>query len=83
MVVSPKFEISITMVIMINMIILSLDYYNSPKSYSNALNIINTMFITIYGLESFFKIVALRMHFFRNEWNIFDLIINILSIICN
>ena len=83
MVSSSKFEISITVVIALNMILNAVEYYKQSNSYGNIVNVVNTIFVTIYGLESLFKLVGLRLHFFREKWNIFDLIINILSILCN
>ncbi len=82
MVASPKFEISITIVIALNMIIIAVEYFNQPLKTENIINVINTIFVTLYGLETLFKLIGLRLHFFRNAWNIFDLIINILSILC-
>lgn len=82
MVASPKFELSITIVIALNMIVIGFDYYGQSNSYANILSVVNTIFVTIYGLETVFKLIGLRLHFFRNLWNIFDLFINVLSIIC-
>ena len=83
MVSSPKFEISITIVIALNMIVNAVEYYNESNEYGNIVSVVNTIFVTLYGLESVLKLIGLRLHFFRNPWNIFDLFINILSIICN
>lgn len=82
MATSPKFEISITIVIILNMFVLGFRYYQMTLIQTNTIAVVNTIFVTIYGLESILKIVGLRLHFFRNPWNIFDLIINILSILC-
>lgn len=82
MVMSPKFEISITIVILLNMFVLGFRYFQNPLIQTNSINVVNTIFVTVYGLESIFKMAGLRFHFFRNSWNIFDLIINILSILC-
>ncbi|CAF0755497.1 unnamed protein product [Brachionus calyciflorus] len=81
MVASPKFEISITIVIALNMIVIAFEYYGNTIQQNNIINVVNTIFVTIYGLETVFKIVGLRLHFFRNLWNIFDLFINLLSIL--
>jgi len=64
------------------MILNAVEYYNEGTQYGNIVNVMNTIFVTIYGLESVFKLIGLRLHFFRDKWNIFDLSINILSIIC-
>ena len=80
---SSKFEVSITIIIALNMILNAFEHYNEGIQNENITNVVNTIFVTIYGLESLFKLVGLRMHFFRDKWNIFDLLINVLSIICN
>ena len=82
MVASPKFEISITIVIALNMFVIGFEYYGITMQQGNIISVVNTIFVTIYGLETIFKIIGLRFHFFRSLWNIFDLFINILSIIC-
>jgi len=82
MVASSKFEISITIIIVLNMILNAAEYFNEGLEYENIVNVVNTIFVTLYGLESLFKIIGLRLHFFRDYWNIFDLLINILSVIC-
>ena len=64
------------------MILNAVEYFNEGLEYENIVNVVNTIFVTLYGLESLFKIIGLRLHFFRDYWNIFDLLINILSIIC-
>jgi voltage-gated cation channel len=64
------------------MVLNAVEYFNEGIEYENIVNVVNTIFVTLYGLESLFKIIGLRLHFFRDYWNIFDLLINILSIIC-
>ena len=81
MISSPKFELAITLVLILNMFVIAVEYYNESNAYNNIINVINTIFVTIYGLESLFKLVGLRLHFFRDMWNVFDLFINILSIL--
>jgi hypothetical protein len=82
MISSPKFELSIILVLIFNMIVCAVEFYNQKNSHKNIAKVINTIFITLYGLESLFKLIGLRGNFFRDTWNIFDLIINILSILC-
>lgn len=44
-------------------------------------HIINLVFTAIFTLEAFVRIIALRLHYFTQPWNIFDFTIVILSII--
>ncbi len=49
--------------------------------FSDALDIVNIIFTTIFTLEAVVKIIGLRWHYFRRAWNVFDFIIVVLSII--
>jgi hypothetical protein len=82
MITSPKFELAISFVLILNMGLIAAEYYNQSSTYSNVVYVLNEIFVTIYGLESLFKLIGLTGHFFRNPWNIFDLMINFLSILC-
>lgn len=44
-------------------------------------HVINLVFTAIFLLEAVIRIVALRLHYFTQPWNIFDFTIVILSII--
>ena len=51
-----------------------------PTSLGSS-HIINLVFTAIFTLEAVVRIVALRLHYFTQPWNIFDFTIVILSII--
>ena len=53
------------------------------EAITETLDIVNVVFTTIFTLEATVKIIGLRWHYFRRIWNVFDLIIVILSIIGN
>ena len=57
MVASSKFEISITIIIALNMVLNAVEYFNEGLEYENIVNVVNTIFVTLYGLESLFKII--------------------------
>ena len=70
-------------VICLNIITLTLEYYNQPDFYDETFNIINTFFIAIFGLEICLQLYALRQHFFRNMMNVYSLLVTIICLICN
>lgn len=70
-------------IIALNMVALSVEYYGQSQSYENVLNVINTIFVTVYALEIVFKIIGLRQHFFRDFWNVFDLLVSLFAIFGN
>lgn len=79
--ISNKFELTIVILIFLNMVVMMVEHYKQPQSVTLALEIINIIFTTVFTLEALIKIIGLRWHYFRRVWNIFDLIIVILSII--
>ncbi len=62
---------------------MAFEYYNEPANYENIFNVVNTVFVTIFGLEIVFKLIGMRQHFFRSTWNVFDLLITIVCLIGN
>ncbi len=82
MISSSRFELAVSFILILNMGLIAIQFYKQPTAYSNSIYVLNIIFVTIYGLESLFKMMGLTWHFFRNPWNIFDLMINILSILC-
>uniref|UniRef100_A0A4W3K8M7 Sodium channel protein n=1 Tax=Callorhinchus milii TaxID=7868 RepID=A0A4W3K8M7_CALMI len=72
------FEGVITICILINTLLLSIDYYKAP--YSNALEKGNTVLSIIFVIEAILKITALNpLPYVQNGWNAFDFIIVLLS----
>ncbi|KAK9396061.1 sodium channel protein type 5 subunit alpha-like [Crotalus adamanteus] len=57
------------------------DDQSQEKIY--VLNKINILFITLFTTECVMKLVALRHYYFINGWNIFDLVVVIMSIVGN
>lgn len=81
-VTDKKFEFFIILMIALNTLFLCMDYYNAPPSYSNILEIGNTIFIAIFTFEAAFKLIAHGPKFyFLENWNKFDFVIVILSLI--
>lgn len=73
----------IMLFIALNMIIMSLDQYKQPPLYNLVLERLNLLFIVIFTAECFLKIFALRWHYFKEPWNVFDFVVVILSILGN
>jgi len=73
------------MIIMIfiglNMLTMTLDHYGQDEMWSFALDNLNIGFIVIFTTECTLKIFALRHHYFREPWNMFDFVVVILSIL--
>ncbi|XP_069780422.1 sodium channel protein type 4 subunit alpha-like [Narcine bancroftii] len=79
MVVShPLFEGVITICILINTLLLSIDYHQAP--YTHSLESGNTVLSIIFIIEAILKVTALNpLPYVRNGWNAFDFIIVLLT----
>jgi voltage-dependent calcium channel L type alpha-1D len=75
-VTSNTFEYTIFTTIILNTIVLSMNYYNAAKEYKMVLNNLNIFFTVVFTIEFIFKILAFRIkQYFRDSWNILDFII--------
>lgn len=63
------------------MLCMAIEHYKQSQAVTDALEVINLIFVTIFTLEAAVKIFGLRWHFFRRAWNVFDFIIVVLSIV--
>ncbi|KAF7692502.1 hypothetical protein HF521_010112 [Silurus meridionalis] len=75
------FDITIMILIILNMITMMLETDEQSPRMESILNNINLAFIIIFTTECLVKIFALRCYFFTVSWNIFDFVVVILSIV--
>uniref|UniRef100_A0A8C8BPZ1 Sodium channel protein n=1 Tax=Otus sunia TaxID=257818 RepID=A0A8C8BPZ1_9STRI len=75
------FDVVIMILICLNMITMMVETYEQSATKTNVLNQINILFIAIFTAECVLKLVALRQYYFSNAWNIFDLVVVIMSFI--
>uniref|UniRef100_A0AAY4EVN6 Sodium channel protein n=1 Tax=Denticeps clupeoides TaxID=299321 RepID=A0AAY4EVN6_9TELE len=75
------FDITIMMLIILNMITMMVETDEQSARMEFILNNINLGFIIIFTTECIIKIFALRCYFFTISWNIFDFVVVILSIV--
>ncbi|KAI6074780.1 Sodium channel protein type 5 subunit alpha-like protein [Aix galericulata] len=78
-IVSHKaFDISVVTLICLNMVVMMAEIDNGDVK--NVLKNINYFFVAVFTGECVIKILALRHYFFTSGWNIFDLVVVILSL---
>lgn len=70
----------IMLFIALNMFVMALESYHQSELYSLVLERLNLFFIVIFSAECFLKLFALRQHYFKEPWNVFDFVVVILSI---
>ncbi|XP_015688000.1 sodium channel protein type 5 subunit alpha-like [Protobothrops mucrosquamatus] len=77
------FDIAIMTLICLNMVTMMVEADDQSQEKIYVLNKINILFITLFTTECVLKLVALRHYYFINGWNIFDLVVVIMSIVGN
>ncbi|GFG40089.1 hypothetical protein Cfor_10976, partial [Coptotermes formosanus] len=78
---NKKFDMIIMLFIGLNMLTMTMDHYQQSKEFSDILDYLNMIFIVIFSSECLMKIFALRYHYFKEPWNLFDFVVVILSIL--
>ncbi|XP_044765573.1 sodium channel protein para isoform X3 [Coccinella septempunctata] len=80
-VTNKKFDMIIMLFIGLNMLTMTMDHYQQELTFTRVLDALNMIFIVIFSTECLMKIFALRYHYFTEPWNLFDLVVVILSIL--
>ncbi|NXN64270.1 SCN5A protein, partial [Himantopus himantopus] len=75
------FDVVIIILICLNMISMMVETHDQSTTKADILNKINILFIAIFTAECILKLVALRQYYFSNAWNIFDLVVVIMSLV--
>uniref|UniRef100_A0A663DYU9 Sodium channel protein n=1 Tax=Aquila chrysaetos chrysaetos TaxID=223781 RepID=A0A663DYU9_AQUCH len=75
------FDVVIMILICLNMITMMVETHEQSETKTNILNKINILFVAIFTAECVLKLVALRQYYFSNAWNIFDLVVVIMSLV--
>uniref|UniRef100_A0A670JGT5 Ion transport domain-containing protein n=1 Tax=Podarcis muralis TaxID=64176 RepID=A0A670JGT5_PODMU len=78
---SHYLDLFITFIIGVNVITMSMEHFNQPKSLDEALKYCNYVFTIVFVFEAVMKLVAFGFRrFFKDRWNQLDLAIVLLSI---
>lgn len=75
------FDISIMILICLNMVTMMVETDDQSPKTEEVLYWVNFVFIVIFTGEFLLKLFALRHYYFTNGWNIFDVVVVILSIV--
>uniref|UniRef100_A0A8C0ZAQ9 Sodium channel protein n=1 Tax=Cyanistes caeruleus TaxID=156563 RepID=A0A8C0ZAQ9_CYACU len=78
---SQMFDVVIMGLICLNMVTMMVETYEQSETKTNILSKINILFVTIFTAECVLKLLALRQYYFSNAWNIFDLVVVIMSLV--
>lgn len=72
---NQKFEVVITIIILLNMVQMSMEHDSASPEFDEAMTYANYVFTVIYTLEAILKIIGTRKFYFFKSWNIFDFVI--------
>uniref|UniRef100_A0A8C3IIB4 Sodium voltage-gated channel alpha subunit 2 n=1 Tax=Chrysemys picta bellii TaxID=8478 RepID=A0A8C3IIB4_CHRPI len=75
------FDISIMILICLNMVTMMVETDDQSDEMQNNLWWINLVFIVLFTGECILKLISLRYYYFTIGWNIFDFVVVILSIV--
>lgn len=75
------FDISIMILICLNMVTMMVETDDQSKYMTLVLSRINLVFIILFTGEFVLKLISLRYYYFTIGWNIFDFVVVILSIV--
>mmetsp|Transcript_7400 Transcript_7400/g.6672 ORF Transcript_7400/g.6672 Transcript_7400/m.6672 type:complete len:234 (-) Transcript_7400:138-839(-) len=75
------FDRFIYLCIVLNTIVLTVYWYDQDESLQMTIFRLNLMFAIVFTLESLVKLIGFGYVFFKDGWNIFDLIIVIITIL--
>uniref|UniRef100_A0A8B9PBP0 Sodium channel protein n=1 Tax=Apteryx owenii TaxID=8824 RepID=A0A8B9PBP0_APTOW len=75
------FDVIVMILICLNMITMMVETDDQSETKTYVLNKINILFVAVFTAECVLKLVALRQYYFSNAWNIFDLVVVIMSLI--
>ena len=73
------FELIISFVILLNMIVMAIKYEGEPLWYENMLVIFNYVFTGIFTVEIILKLIGYGCDFWYDAWNLFDFIVVLCS----
>lgn len=80
-VTNKKFDMIIMLFIGCNMLTMTMDSYRMSDEFKEVLGYLNLIFICIFTSECVLKVFALRWHYFKEPWNLFDFVVVIMSIL--
>jgi hypothetical protein len=76
------FDYTILSVIVLNIVVMAMNYEGAPSTYVQALDYLNLIFTIIFILEACLKIIALGFNgYFYYSWNVFDFFVVSCSIV--
>eukprot|EP01064_Diplonema_japonicum_P013517 TRINITY_DN21080_c0_g1_i1.p1 TRINITY_DN21080_c0_g1~~TRINITY_DN21080_c0_g1_i1.p1 ORF type:complete len:1544 (+),score=329.74 TRINITY_DN21080_c0_g1_i1:57-4688(+) len=78
----PAFGRAVSVIIILNTIILSVDHFGQPSAMSDTIETLNISFTLLFVAEMLLGMVAFGfIGYFQEGWNAFDAVVNVISIL--
>jgi hypothetical protein len=77
----PFFDNFIMAVILLNSLILGVQYYGMSQDVLDVFEVINSSFMVIFTVEAIVKLIAMKRAYFRDSWNVFDFTVVVITLI--
>jgi len=78
---SVRFELFIASMILLNVVVIAMEFYNQPKEYALLLYAANAFFVFIFVVEATLKLLSHGRRYFLSGWNRFDFFLVVISIV--
>ncbi|XP_032822016.2 sodium channel protein type 2 subunit alpha isoform X1 [Petromyzon marinus] len=78
---TQAFDVTIMALICLNMLVMMIETDSQSEDMENALHYINIIFIAMFSAECLLKLFALRHYYFKFAWNIFDIVVIVMSFV--
>jgi len=81
LVTNKRFEAGVMVIILLNVIAMALEHDKMSTTMKDTLNYVNLTFVSIFTIECLMKLLALRLYYFKEPWNVFDFVIVVVSVL--
>lgn len=78
---SPIYEVVMVALICLNVVLLMVESMDTSMLTEEVLHWLHFIYLLVFLIEFVLKMVGLRLHYFRDGWNIIDFIVLLLQII--
>ena len=76
----PAFEIGSAVLVFLNVVVLSMDYYGANQQWEDMLLGFNVFFVVVFVIEAAVKLAAFGAGYFQSGWNRFDFVIMVIGV---
>ena len=83
LVTDRRFELAVMVAILLNMVVMAIESHDANDKVLFILEQLNNVFVGVFGAEVILKLIGLRQHYFTVPWNVFDLVVVVVSVVAS